>query len=106
MAFDTYTFKSDPTVKIAYPRGWTVTENQYGASIVEKQTADTVGVEIMVMQLQPHITTNQVLAQSLLDNLRQQMYPDLKVLQQGPHPRAPQVLNISLTYSSSASPKF
>ncbi|MCP4150255.1 MAG: hypothetical protein GY757_21080 [bacterium] len=100
MAFDTYTFKSDPTVKIAYPRGWTVTENQYGASIVEKQTADTAGVEIMVLQLQPHITTNQMLAQSLLDNLRQQMYPDLKVLQQGPHPRAPQVLNIYLTYSS------
>jgi hypothetical protein len=104
MKFDMYTFKSDPSVKVAYPRGWTVTENQYGVSIVEKQTTDTAGVEIMIMALQPNINSNQALARMLLDNLRQQMYPDLKVLQQGSHPQAPQVLNISLTYSSKGLP--
>jgi hypothetical protein len=104
MQFDMYTFKSDPTVKVAYPREWTVTENQYGVSIVEKQTTDTAGVEIMVLQLPANINTNQALSQMLINNLRQQVYPDLKVLQQGPHPQAPQVLNISLTYSSRGIP--
>jgi hypothetical protein len=104
MQFDVYTFKSDPTVKVAYPRGWTVTENQYGVSVVEKQTTDTAGVEIMLLQLPANINSNQALSQMLINNLRQQVYPDLKVLQQGPHPQAPQVLNISLTYSSQGIP--
>lgn len=104
MQFDVYTFKSDPTVKVAYPRGWIVTENQYGVSMAEKQTTDTAGVEIMLLQLPANINSNQALAQMLINNLRQQAYPDLKVLQQGPHPQAPQVLNISLTYSSQGIP--
>jgi hypothetical protein len=104
MQFDVYTLKSDSSVKVAYPRGWTVKENQYGVSMVEKQTTDTAGVEIMVLQLPANINTNQALAQMLINNLRQQVYPDLKVLQQGPHSQAPQVLNISLTYSSQGIP--
>ncbi len=99
-----YTFKADPSVKVGYPRGWIIQENQMGVAIAEKQTADTAGILIYLLQLQPNINTNEALAQTMLNNLRQSGYPDLKAVKQQPHPQAPDVLTIGATLSSQGMP--
>ncbi len=99
-----YTFKADPTVKVGYPRGWTVQENQMGVAIAEKQTADSAGILIFLGQLQPGVTTKEALAQTMLNALRQSGYPDLTAVKQQPHPQAPNVLTIDATLSVEGMP--
>ncbi len=102
--FLVYTFKADPTVKIGYPSGWTVQENQMGAVIVENQTSESAGILFFVGQLQPGVNSNADLAKTMVDALRQQGYPDLQVTSQQPHSQAPDVLTLNATLTSEGVP--
>jgi len=99
-----YTFKADPTVKVGYPRGWIVQENQMGVAISEKQSADSAGILIFIGQLQGNIQTKEALAESMISALRQSGYPDLTVVKQGPHAQAPDVLAIDATLTAGGMP--
>jgi hypothetical protein len=99
-----YTFKADPTVKVGYPKGWAVQENQMGVAIKEKQSADSAGILIFIGQLQGNIQTKGALAESMVGALRQSGYPDLTVVKQGPHARAPEILAIDATLTAGGMP--
>ncbi len=99
-----YTFKADPTVKVGYPKGWTVQENQMGVAMTEKQGADSAGILIFIGRLQGNVQTKEALAESMINSLRQGGYPDLKVVKQGPHAQAPDVLAVDATLTTEGMP--
>lgn len=99
-----YTFKADPTVKVGYPKGWTVQENQMGVALTEKQGADSAGILIFIGRLQGNIQTKEALAESMINTLRQAGYPDLTVVKQGPHAQAPDVLAVDATLTAEGMP--
>ncbi|MCK4766001.1 MAG: hypothetical protein KAW12_27630 [Candidatus Aminicenantes bacterium] len=101
--FLVYTFKADPTVKIGYPKGWSVQETQLGAVITENQTNDSAGILFFIVQLQQGVNTNDDLAKTMIAGLQQQ-FPDLKPAARQPHPQAPEVLTIDATLSSEGIP--
>ncbi len=103
MTFDVYTFMADPSVRIGYPRGWTVQENEMGAVIVESASDDSAGILLFVGQLQPGVGSKEELAATMIPYLRQ-FFPDLTVARQNPHPQAPEVLTIEATLSAEGVP--
>ncbi|MCK4766002.1 MAG: hypothetical protein KAW12_27635 [Candidatus Aminicenantes bacterium] len=102
--FLVYTFKADASVKIGFPKGWTVQENQMGAVITEKAAADSAGIMFILGQLQPGVDTNAALTKTMIDFLRKQGYPDLKAIKQQPHAQAPDVLTIDATLTAGGAP--
>ena len=98
LEFDVYTFTQDSSVKVGYPRGWTVQEGGKGVAIREKMADDSAVVLILVGKLL-RATTNEQLAESVINGLRQSGYPDLKVAKQQPYPKAQDILAIDATFS-------
>jgi hypothetical protein len=99
-----YTFKADPSVKVGYPKGWTVQENQMGVALTEKQGADSAGILIFIGRLQGNVQTKEALAESMINTLRQAGYPDLTVVKQGPHAQAPEILAVDATLTAGGMP--
>jgi len=107
MSFDVYTLKQDSTVRLGYPKGWTVTEQPAGGGILgaviqEKQTADSAGIMAFVIPIAQgvQIQNSKELTEALLGSLRQESLPDLTVVGQQPHSQAPQVLVTEIAASS------
>lgn len=103
-AFDTYTFQAASNVRIGYPRGWAVTEHQLGATITERQTTDTAGLEVLFIVLQQGINTKEAFADMMVDTLRQSYFSDLTVRNRSPHPQSQEFLVIDLSYTLSSIP--
>ncbi|MCP4663579.1 MAG: PQQ-binding-like beta-propeller repeat protein [bacterium] len=99
MSFDVYTFMADPSVRIGYPRGWTVQENEMGAVVVESASDDSAGVLFFLGQLEPGVGGKEDLAATMIPYLRQ-FFPDLTVARQNPHPQAPDILALDATLSA------
>lgn len=104
MAYDVYTFQSDNSVRIGYPRGWTVQEHQLGATILERQTTDTAGVEVLLGTLQQGVHTKEAFADSLINNLRQSTFPDIAITNRQTHPQSADLLVLDISYSSNNIP--
>lgn len=94
-----YVFKQDSSVKVGYPRGWTVSEHELGVSIAEKQTNDTAGIDLLIMAVQQEVRTKEDFAKMVVDLFHQSSYPDLVVVKQEPHPRASEVLTLDVTFT-------
>ena len=100
MTFDVYTFQADSRIKVGYPRGWTVSEHSLGVTIVEKQAADTAGIDVIIGQLQAGMQTKEAFADYLLNGLRQNYFPNLIMQNRVPHPQAPDILTMDLGYAA------
>ncbi|MDQ7779380.1 MAG: hypothetical protein RDV41_06680 [Planctomycetota bacterium] len=102
---DIYTSKQDKSVKIGYPRGWTVSEHQLGITVAEKPgAADTAGLDVLLLAVQENVKTNEDLAKAVIENLRQSSYPDIKVAQQQAHPQAPGLLVVEAAFTAGGVP--
>jgi hypothetical protein len=102
--FVVYTSKANSNFKIGHPVGWTVGENPQGFSVMETSGSDSAGVEIILGQLQAGAASKEAFADTILQTLRGNYFPDLKVQAQGPHPQAPQALVLDVGFSSSGVP--